>query len=328
MQKSEVAQRDAQTITTVEEAGLISQQTALKELRQGSRVTGRFTNITDEDIEAADDTLQPPDAAELTGVDPETGEPVEPEDGEELPKPTAGKTGGKLEPKKTREPREPKALDAARDAKNPRAIAREFYAQGKSLEELQRYLEDQGYSMVEVARAGNSYREADLASTAGNYHGRRKSKDSVSAEQAAAFAGLPIVIETPRGSVRAGEGWSVVMPCDYGYVRGTRSAEGPTEELDCFVGPHADSRDVWIVDTLRPDTKEFDEHKLMLGFRSSREALDTFRAAYEDGSGVPPGSRVGGVTRMSLDEVRLREWIYGGDKTRALAQPPKLVAAR
>ena len=38
-------------------AGLISQRTALKELRQQSEVTGMWTNITDEDIEKASDEL-------------------------------------------------------------------------------------------------------------------------------------------------------------------------------------------------------------------------------------------------------------------------------
>ncbi len=41
-------------------AGLISQRTALQELKQQSERTGVWTNITDEDIERASDTVEPP----------------------------------------------------------------------------------------------------------------------------------------------------------------------------------------------------------------------------------------------------------------------------
>lgn len=58
-EKSEIAKNDADAITTVEGAGLISQQTGLRELRQSSAITGRFTNITDAEIEAAEVTLPP-----------------------------------------------------------------------------------------------------------------------------------------------------------------------------------------------------------------------------------------------------------------------------
>jgi phage-related protein (TIGR01555 family) len=58
-QKSTIAKTIAEAVSAAESSGLISQQTALKELRQSSRTTGIFTNITDEDIEAADS--EPPE---------------------------------------------------------------------------------------------------------------------------------------------------------------------------------------------------------------------------------------------------------------------------
>lgn len=58
--KADVANTVAQAVTTVEESGLISRKTALKELRQSSEVTGIFSHITDEEIEAADDDPPPP----------------------------------------------------------------------------------------------------------------------------------------------------------------------------------------------------------------------------------------------------------------------------
>lgn len=58
-EKATIAQTDAQTIQGAEEAGIIDRVTALKELRQSSAVTNRFSNITDEMIEEAE-TEGPP----------------------------------------------------------------------------------------------------------------------------------------------------------------------------------------------------------------------------------------------------------------------------
>lgn len=71
--KATIAKTNADTILQVHEAALISDQTALQELRQSSRVTGVFTNITAELIDAADDEI--PDPMEGM-IDPETGLPM------------------------------------------------------------------------------------------------------------------------------------------------------------------------------------------------------------------------------------------------------------
>jgi phage-related protein (TIGR01555 family) len=62
VQKADVASKNAEAVTKANEGGLIGRQTSLKELRQSSRVTGVFTNITSEMIDAADDEVLPPDA--------------------------------------------------------------------------------------------------------------------------------------------------------------------------------------------------------------------------------------------------------------------------
>lgn len=66
-QKGEVAESTTRAVTQAEEAGLISQQSAMKELRESSRTTGIFTNITEEDIEGAETTL-PPAGEEALGA--------------------------------------------------------------------------------------------------------------------------------------------------------------------------------------------------------------------------------------------------------------------
>ena len=70
-EKAEIANKDADTITKAFEARLLSQAGAMKELRQQSHVSGRFSNITDEDIEDADDA--PPTSENLD----ENGQPID-----------------------------------------------------------------------------------------------------------------------------------------------------------------------------------------------------------------------------------------------------------
>jgi hypothetical protein len=72
--KATISKTTTETVLSAKEAGLVSDQIALKELRQSSRTTGIWTNVTAEDIEAADDVAQEP-----MGVDPMTGEPIPPD---------------------------------------------------------------------------------------------------------------------------------------------------------------------------------------------------------------------------------------------------------
>jgi phage-related protein (TIGR01555 family) len=62
-EKATVAKTVTEAVTSAEESGLISQQTALKELRQSSRTTGIFSHISDDDINEAEE--KPPAPGEL-----------------------------------------------------------------------------------------------------------------------------------------------------------------------------------------------------------------------------------------------------------------------
>lgn len=59
MEKAEVAQRDADTVNMLHQGGIITTEIALKEMKQSSITTGRFTNITDEDIEDSKEAPPP-----------------------------------------------------------------------------------------------------------------------------------------------------------------------------------------------------------------------------------------------------------------------------
>lgn len=71
---SNIVDKKTNSIINVFNAGLISQKTSLKELRQMSESTGMFTNITDEDIANSDDDIEPtgdmPIENNLLGYDP------------------------------------------------------------------------------------------------------------------------------------------------------------------------------------------------------------------------------------------------------------------
>lgn len=76
LEKSQIATSDMQTINTAFQSGIIIKKIAMKELAQQSHATGRFTNITDEDIEAAKE--EPPEHQGLGLGKGEEEKPVEP----------------------------------------------------------------------------------------------------------------------------------------------------------------------------------------------------------------------------------------------------------
>ena len=58
---SDLASKNTDSVTKAFQEGMVSQRTALKELRQQSEMTGMWSNITDEDIEKADGSVMQPD---------------------------------------------------------------------------------------------------------------------------------------------------------------------------------------------------------------------------------------------------------------------------
>jgi hypothetical protein len=72
--KATVAKTVTEAVGDAYDRGMITAQVAAKELRESSRTTGVFTNITDEDIEAMEDVIPDPietaaAMAEATAVD-------------------------------------------------------------------------------------------------------------------------------------------------------------------------------------------------------------------------------------------------------------------
>ncbi|MGE0751881.1 MAG: strawberry notch-like NTP hydrolase domain-containing protein [Variibacter sp.] len=139
-----------------------------------------------------------------------------------------------------------------------------------------------------------------------------------------AWNGLDISIETEAGQNRTGVAadgtpWSVQLAVPYGYIKRTEGADG--DHVDVYVGPHPQSPHVFVFDQVDPDTRKFDEHKLVIGARNQDEARAIYEHAFDDGSGA---FRWGAVTEISVDE--LKAWLKSGNTTKPLSYRPASAA--
>lgn len=96
--------------------------------------------------------------------------------------------------------------------------------------------------------------------------------------------GLPIVIEQPRNSYRTGvsatgKRWVSRMAAHYGYVGGTKGADG--DAVDVFVGYYPQSEMVYVVNQYW--NGKFDEHKVMLAFPDEESARNAYLGSYDKG---------------------------------------------
>jgi predicted RNA methylase len=133
--------------------------------------------------------------------------------------------------------------------------------------------------------------------------------------------------DTRKGTEQDGTPWEVKMPVAYGRIKGTTGADG--EPLDVFIGAHPDSQHVFVIDQHHAGGKgEFDEHKIMTGFRNPIEALHAYANSYTDGG----ADRIGGMKALAPDEFK--DWLRNGDHSqpigaigRAEVMPPAPVTA-
>lgn len=107
--------------------------------------------------------------------------------------------------------------------------------------------------------------------------------------------GLPIAIENRAGSIRKGTDrdghrWKTRMSCPYGYLKGTKGADG--EPVDVFVGPKKDAPEAYVVHQHKPDGTGYDEDKVILGVESKEEAKELYLDHYDDPKFLGPISEV------------------------------------
>lgn len=119
------------------------------------------------------------------------------------------------------------------------------------------------------------------------------------------ISGLDVSIENPRGSIRrskadAAEPWAVEMPAHYGYLRGTKGADG--DHVDLFIGSQGDNGRFWVINQTAPDGGRFDEHKVITGVESEAEAVEIYKASFADGFGDRVFDSI--TEELSADELR------------------------
>jgi hypothetical protein len=250
VEKAGIAAQTAQTISTYIESGVFTLPIAMKEVRQSSRITGLGSNLTDEDIEQAE--MAPPTPpggieAEGGGV---PGEPPSP--------PVAGQPGGQPEaeqpvPTPQLTPHQPaRPQDGALgepggilDLSRHRAMRRLAH-EGNAADDVPPAKSNAAITQANVNLGTGVHARANLPEgVVVNFVPDRRSITDI--------GGLQCVVETAKGEQRTGYGWSVNMPAHYGYISGTSSAEGPTEQFDCFIGDNPQAEKCWLIEQQNPE---------------------------------------------------------------------------
>lgn len=129
--------------------------------------------------------------------------------------------------------------------------------------------------------------------------------------------GFDIAIENKKNSYRSGvdktgKSWKCKIYFDYGYIKGTKGADG--DHVDVFIGPNPKSEIIFIINQIDPNTKDFDEHKVMLGFSSEDEAKTAYLKNYEKN-----WKGLGSIISLTLDQFR--EWLEKGSQKKELVNP-------
>ena len=178
-----------------------------------------------------------------------------------------------------------------------------YFDEGIKPEGNVRFMTDGGESLDEAVRRAEQ--EAETAPSDGQKEAGNYRKGHVRID------GFDISIEQARGSVRSGvdengKKWSTKMNNTYGYIRGTKGADG--DHVDVFLSDHLDNWNgmVFVVDQVKKDGS-FDEHKVMYGFNDYDEARKAYFSNY--GKGWQGFGDMNGIT---LDGFK--KWLDSGDR--------------
>lgn len=239
-------------------AGLISQKKALEEMKEQSAVTGIWTNITVDDIEAADDEVMAP---------MEMGAPGE-EDGF-VGEPRTAK-GNKGTPKKDAKD----AMDAGTNKSGNWRGRSGFSVKQQPARMTEAEEKEKQQYQAEANRTGK------VVKGKGNFSEWEFTPQTNDAalEHSTTFQGLTIDIEQLRGSTRHGKNFHQRMTAPYGYIRNTEGTDG--DEVDCFIGPIESAPYVYVIHTRNRETGDYDEDKVILGVESAAKALELFEENY------------------------------------------------
>lgn len=128
-----------------------------------------------------------------------------------------------------------------------------------------------------------------------------------------------IAIETPAGEVRRGPDFQQRMNSSYGYFVGKPGADDvegrPTEGVDAYVGPDVNFPVAYVINQKDP-AGGFDEHKVMVGYRSQAEAEEAYRADFA------PGRDDVRIDTTTVRPQQLKLWLDQDEHTKPLRHQP------
>jgi hypothetical protein len=125
--------------------------------------------------------------------------------------------------------------------------------------------------------------------------------------------GLNLAIEQPRNSYRTGIDkktggrWTTRLAAHYGYISGTKGADG--DPVDVFIGFYPQSEYAWVINQYVDG--QWDEHKVCLCFPDGVYAQRAYLDSYEKGW---PGLE--SIVKVSL--TQLKWWLKNGNLTKPL----------
>lgn len=127
--------------------------------------------------------------------------------------------------------------------------------------------------------------------------------------------GFDVTIETPKGGSRSGKRkdgsvWKSTMAADYGYIRNYPRSQSDGDHMDVFVGPDQSSEIAYVIDQCVDD--EFDEHKIVLGYSTAKDAKKAYLDSYDD-----QWRGFWSITPLTIKQ--LKKWLIDGDTSKPLA---------
>jgi hypothetical protein len=272
-EKSSIASQITQTVLSAYEAGVLPNSAiVLKELKQQAQKTNIWTNITEEEITAAENA--PPQVPGMPGMG-----------GAGMPPGMPGNAPGGMSQPGGQQGQPDQFLPGG----SPPASSGPVDSGGVAIGAVGEGPDDNIRSFLPRRGFLPGGHGEDTPAPARRGHGKPifhvyYNRDEDLPGRQIKFLGHDIVIEREKGEPRPeGSSQGAVMAVPYGHFPGTRANDG--DALDCFVGDAADSNRVFVIDQVNPDTREFHQPKVFLGFRNSDTVLDAFNKFYADGRG-------------------------------------------
>jgi hypothetical protein len=177
------------------------------------------------------------------------------------------------------------------DSRRPTHIKKAIVALDQRLQSLVKYQEETPTALdIARAEADTNTEATEAQKEAGNY---KKGRVPLPLD-------MEFHIETPEGEVRYGK---QKLRDPYGGFTGTKGMDG--DPVDGFLNKKIEDDwrgDVYIVDQVNPETKKFDEHKVMFGYNNAMDARRAYKRNYQkDWTGT------GNVTIMPIETFK--QWL-------------------